>query len=202
MKYTFGLLFGIFFVMWGSSVSAFEIRQVSNTHTLHTISSFVDLLIEKGIIPANSAVQARTYANVVERVHAMREIEADTAPELTITASQLIEYSKLSFGRFEDIKGLVLLVENVSEQDTVLAHAQDCPVTYSVYDDTGATLFDSAGQTRCSSPETVRYVLRAGQTRMFEVEHRNRDRPLSPGTYRFELQYAGYGSDTRTVTIR
>lgn len=202
MRYTYIAFLGLIFVLWGTGASAFEVREGSATYSLHTVSSFVDLLISRGIIPGDRAAQARVYANAVERIHAARGSGIDTATELSISASQLIEYSKLSFGRFEDIKGLVLLVRNTGADDSELVHRQACPVTYRIYDETGSEIFDSGDDIRCGSPETARYVLGAGQTRMFEVEHRHRDRALHPGVYRFELRYAAYGSDVRTVTIR
>lgn len=202
MKYAAGVFIGVFLMLWGTGVSALEVRQVSATYTLYTVSGFIDLLVEQGIIPSERAAQARMYGMLVERSQAVRAGQDHVASGLEISASQLIEYSKLSFGRFEDIKGLVLLVRNLGEAPVVLEHVQACPVTYRIIDAADAVLYDSAQQPACKSDEFVGYQLEAGESRMFELEHRHRERALTPGTYQFEMQYGQYGSDTRTVTIR
>ncbi len=200
MKYISAIGLGAVVIFWGSSVSAFQVHQENATHSLYTVSGLVEALITQGIISPDRVLQARTYAAVVERVHAVRSHDAH--PTLSITASQLIEHSQLTFGRYEDIKGLVLLAKNDGEATVILTHPEHCPVTYRIYDSEDLMLYDSALRAACGEGATVRYTLAPGQVRMFEIEHRHRDQPLRSGSYRFLLYYGSYGSATRTVTIR
>jgi hypothetical protein len=47
----------------------------------------------------------------------------------------------------------------------------------------------------------VTYALGAGQVRMFPMRHRSTDYTLPAGTYRFELEYPGYGKGDVTITV-
>jgi len=47
----------------------------------------------------------------------------------------------------------------------------------------------------------VTFNLDSGESRMFEVKHSLDDYKLQKGSYTFEIEYPGYGSGERSVTV-
>lgn len=173
------------------------------TFTLYTVHGFVEMLIERGIISPGFADKARSYANIFSRVddaEEKAEQSMQNADKVSVSLSQLIQYSKLEFAEGSDVEGMLLMVTNETDAPITLEAKRGCQVLYRIYD--GDTmLFDSATQEKCKTDERVTYVLEGRKTRMFEIIHRASDYALPVGTYRVELEYPGYGEGERTVTI-
>lgn len=122
------------------------------------------------------------------------------ADKVQVSVSQLIKYANSEYVEGDDVEGLLLLVENTADAEAVLEAKRKCQVVYRIFSDE-ALVYDSATSERCKTDERVSYVLGAGKTRMFEVTHASTTHPLPTGTYRFELEYPGYGGGEKTVTI-
>jgi len=152
----------------------------------------VEQLIDSGIIPANMAARARLA------------VANNTTPEttdVTVSVHELIQYSPLEFQERRDVRGIVLLAENSDTAPATLTRTRQCNIVYRIYDDTGTMLYDHSQSNRCLYGPDVAYVLEPNQQAMFEVIHKKEDYPLTPGTYRFEVEYPGYGKGEREVTI-
>ena len=174
------------------------------TFTLYTMHGFVEMLIERGIISPGLADKARSYANIFSRVDDVEEENVEhgklNADKVSVSISQLIQFSKLEFAEGTDVEGLVLLVTNETDAQIMLEANRGCQVFYRIFD--GDTmLYDSATQEKCQTQERVNYVLEGRKTRMFDVIHRASDYALPVGKYRVELEYPGYGEGERTITI-
>lgn len=164
--------------------------------------SLVERLIEVGIIPEQKAQEALAAA---VRLEPYREQETTSevmnAQKVDVVVSQLIEHSDLSYKENEPIKGLLLLVKNTTTDATVLEAKRGCQVVYQIYDEDDELVYDGAASERCQTDEKVTYLLEGNDTRMFSVSHDSALAPLPVGAYRFELEYPGYGSGEKTVTI-
>lgn len=185
-------------VVWAAPLS-------STSYALYTPSGFVDLLVTRGLIPEGLAPKARSLAALLTRnAPAAHPSQAPmNADKVKVSVSQLIEHGTLTYNRFEDIKGLLLLVQNTTNERITLEARRKCQVVYRVYDAEGALVYDGATSERCrTSTEQVTYDLEAGQTRMFQIVHAQSTHELPPGTYRFEIEYPGYGQGDLTVTVQ
>jgi len=185
-------------VVWAAPLS-------SVPYALYTPSGFVDMLVARGLIPEGIAPRARSLAALFTRsVPAAHPSQAPmNADKVKVSVSQLIEHGMLTYNRFEDIRGLLLLVQNTTNDHVTLEARRKCQVVYRVYDVEGALVYDSATSERCrTSTEQVTYDLEAGQTRMFQISHAQSTHELPPGTYRFEIEYPGYGQGDLTVTVQ
>jgi hypothetical protein len=170
------------------------------TFQLYTISGFVDTLIERGIIPENMATKARELAAVVRVVDDVRMPDVPDQEHLDVSVSQLIQYASRTYEEGEDVRGLVLLATNTHTEDVYPSARRGCQVVYRIYKD-DVLEYDSATRNACATDEEVTYRLAPGQTRMFEVSHPALAHPLSSGTYRIVLEYPGYGSGEREITV-
>ncbi len=197
-------------IVWAGPVHA-------QTFVLETTHGFVQLLIDKGIIPEALAGKARELASMIEAL----EGHATTSPATTnsatasstpqgplnadkvdVSVSQLIENGSLTYNHLEDVKGLLLLVKNTTDQDITLEAKRHCQVVYRIYDANDKLVYDSSTSNQCQTNERVTYLLPAGETRMFGVDHPESVHALQPGVYRFELEYPGYGKGDLSVTIQ
>lgn len=126
-----------------------------------------------------------------------------SAPELvTVNVSQLIAFSHLTFKEGDEVQGLLLTVTNESDTTQTFEARRKCQVTYKIFDQSNALVFDSASSTPvCTSGERVTYLMPPHVTRMFEIRHKDSAYHLKPGVYRFELDYPEYGRGDLTVTI-
>ena len=200
-KITYSVLIGLLaplfvgLVLWASPV-------YGGTFQLHTVSSFVESLIERGIISEGMAEKARVVANMITQVET-ETVAQDTAlnaPYATVSVSQYIQYANHTYAQGEDVEGVILLIENTSEESRMFEAKRGCQITYTVYDG-DTVVYDSASSEQCQTDERVEYSLGAGETRMFAVTHSNDVYHLDPGTYRFEVTYPGYGSGERTIVV-
>jgi hypothetical protein len=170
------------------------------TVELYTVQGFVEMLINKGLVPAPLADKARELARMITAADTATPEHATTTPMIEVRASQLIQHANLEFSPFEDVTGLVLLVKNTGPEAQTMVSNRFCEVVYRIYH--GDTLlYDSSTQKKCASGEEVTYQLLAGQTRMFELTHAESVYQLQKGIYRFELDYPRYGKDDLVVTI-
>lgn len=176
---------------------------VGRTYTLHTIQSFTELLIGKGIIPQGVADTARTYANMISRVDRApaEPTKALNADKVVVSVSQLIDQANLEFAPGKDIKGPLLMVKNTTAEGVTLEAKRHCQIVYRIYTD-DSLMYDSVSTEKCSTNEQITYMLGAGKVRMFPIMHKATDYALASGTYRFELEYPGYGKGEVTVTVR
>lgn len=172
------------------------------TFTLHSISSFIDLLIAKGIITEENATRGRELAERIQKAEKEDEDSAKDSDMLEVSVSQYIEQGALTFNKFEAVQGLLLMVTNKSEEPMTLEAKRKCQVVYRIYNESDTLLYNSAEEKACKTTEKVTYVLGAGDTRIFPIRHVLNRYALQPGEYRFELEYPGYGKGDRTVTIR
>ena len=165
--------------------------------------SFVETLIDYGIIPEHMANKAREVLGLVERLEVQEQSQEGpmNADKVSVRASQLINVGNLTFEYGEDVKGLLLLVKNESEADIDLEAKRGCQVIYRVYNADGNELYDSSSESKCDTNEKVTYRLNAGQTRMFPVTHYDTSYRLEKGTYRVLIDYPGYGSGERTIVV-
>lgn len=185
---------GIF--LWGATVYA-------QTFELYTASGFVELLIQKGIISPERQEKAREFVNLITRKEnaAAVMIAAKNADKVSVTVSQYIQYGAGEYRQGEDIKGLLLVVTNDTDENLELEAVRRCQVKYRIYSVDEKLLYDSGNKESCQTPEKVIYFLEPHQSRMFDVVHAVSELWLSPGTYRFELEYPGYGKGSRTISV-
>lgn len=170
---------------------------------LYTINSFVNLLIEKGIIPEREADTAHELADIIKQVEGFTEsASARNADKVTVRVSQDIEQANLEFAFGTDIEGMLLLVQNTTTELVQLEAKRGCQVVYRIYDEAGTLLYDSAQSEVCQTDEKVTYMLEGDQFRMFPITHREEDLNLERGVYRFEVTYPGYGQGERVVTVQ
>ena len=169
---------------------------------LFTLTGFIDELIEKGIIDQKEESKAREIVSMIAN------IEKDEVPEALMNAgnvevkvSQLIENSNRTYNRFENIEGIILLVENISDTQIELEAKRRCQVVYRIKNDEGDVLYDSRNKEKCQTNEKGTFLLNPGQTRMFKVEHEVREYELTEGQYTFEIEFPGYGGGEKVVTI-
>lgn len=203
MRRPFYLLLAIAILFFGGVV-VWAAPLSSVPYALYTPNGFVDMLVTRGIIPESLAPKARAIASMLTRTPATPETSQApmNADKVKVRVSQLIERGTRTFNRFEDIKGLLLLVQNTTNERITLEARRKCQVVYRVYDTEGSLVYDSATGERCrASTEHVTYSLEAGQTRMFQISHAQSTHELPPGMYRFEIDYPGYGQGDLTVTI-
>jgi hypothetical protein len=178
---------------------------IGKTYTLYTVPGFVDALIARGIIPEAAAGKARTLMRMVlqsEEQANPQPTGALNADKVRVTVSQLIEQSDLTFDARMDIKGPILLVKNTTKEKITLEAKRHCQVVYRIYDTKDVLLYDSATSKKCTTDEKVTYPLDAEQTRMFGIMHRTSDYALTSGSYRFHIEYPGYGEGDLTVRIK
>ena len=150
--------------------------------TSNHVHSFVEHLIERGIIPGDMAARARALV-------AGMTGNAD----INVTVHELIQHSPLTVSRGDTIQGIVLLAENTGAAATTLRHKEGCGILYRIF--SGEELiYDHSSHESCVSAPQVGYVLEPAQSVMFEVVHTPERHELAPGTYRFEVEYPGYGA--------
>lgn len=181
-------------LMWGVTVYA-------QTTELYTIPGFIDLLVKKGIISPENQAKANQLVALLARKEGGIPT-AINADKVSVAVSQLIEYGTGEYREGADVQGLLLVVTNNTDGKVDLEAVRKCQVTYRIYSDKNKLLYDySEVNPNCKGPEKVTYALEAHKSRMFEVRHKISEYPLSPGTYRFELQYPGYGKGTRIINV-
>ncbi len=173
--------------------------QSSTTHSSSTVSGFVDLLIERGIVPEYAVERARELTGAIERIE---EAKKTSGNNVRVKVSQLIEYADLTYAPSEDIKGLLLLVTNETNTTMMMEAKRRCQIIYRIYAADSALVYSSADEQRCQTDERVQYTLAAGATRMFEIEHLQSNYSLRPGTYRFVLEYPEYGYGEKLITVQ
>ncbi len=176
----------------------------AQTYRLYTLGGFVEMLIERGIVTSAVAQKAREIVKLVERVEDAPTPTIPThlnANKVEVSVSQLIEHANLNYKAGSDIRGLLLLVKNMSTSTIELETKRRCQVVYRIKDGGGTVLYNKDTSEQCSKNERVTYLLKGSDTRMFEVRHRQIDFPLAKGTYTFELEYPGYGGGSRTVIV-
>jgi len=180
----------------GTTVWAAQVQGAS--YQLFSMRGLVEFFIDHDIIPPHKARTARDLVDITEQVELQRSAGAEV---VTVRVSQLIEHADLAYNTLEDVRGLLLLVKNTSDEAIILEGKRRCQSIYRIY--RGDTLlYDSSTRPACTTNEHVTYLLEAGATRMFEVRHTHDQYALKPGTYRFELEYPGYGGGDRTITIQ
>lgn len=186
----------------GGAVSAATLE--GGVLSLHTLGSFVEFLASRSIIPRDLVYVARDIVRMIEGIEHVSTPSAAAGKNedaVTLKTSQLIEHANRTYAPHTDVQGLLLIVTNASTSNVVLEARRSCQVSYRIYDAAGTLRYDSANRPVCQSGETVTYILRAGATRMFPVTHRAQDYDLAPGTYRFVLDYPGYGSGELGVEV-
>lgn len=179
----------------------------AQTIRLYTLNGFTEMLIARNLVPASLAEKARELSNMVSRIDDAEDqapvpVGAKNSDKVTVSVSQLIEHANLEFKVGENIEGLLLIVKNNTASTTELEAKRRCQVVYRIYSADDVLLYDSATGEKCVTDEKVTYLLNAQQTRMFPINHAASTFGLSSGTYRFVLEYPGYGKGERTVTIR
>jgi hypothetical protein len=178
---------------------------LGQTYTLHSIQSFTELLIERGIVPGNVAPKAREYARMLSLSDSG---DVDTrkgalnANKVEVSVSQLIDNANLVFERGDDIKGPLLMVKNISAETVTLEAKRNCQIIYRLYTETDTLVYDSASSKVCKEATQITYALDAGKTRMFPVRHPKTEYALTRGTYRLEIEYPGYGKGERSITVQ
>lgn len=162
----------------------------------------IEFLIAKNIIPADKAEQARMFAEKLDNVTTLEQHASSTPKFATVKVSQLIAFSHRTFNEGDEVQGLLLTVTNESDTTQTFEARRKCQVTYKIFDQSNALVFDSASSTPvCTSGERVTYLMPPHVTRMFEIRHKDSAYHLKPGVYRFELDYPEYGRGDLTVTI-
>jgi hypothetical protein len=195
-KFKHMVFFGTLVVFFSASAPSAQAVQ------LFTLSGFVDHLIHTNVIDESNSEKARELVALINLTAEAKESTTDKESEnVQVTASQYIENSALRFSRFSDIEGLLLLVENPTNDPVTLWMKRGCPVTYTISSETDEILYDSAQSESCTKNEKSMYVLNAFGTRLFEVDHTQKTYSLGKGTYMFTLTYEGYGSAERVVEI-
>jgi len=163
----------------------------AGTHSANTFTNFVDALIASNLVDADSAELARTIATHFDSISRV---------DVHIQVSQLIEHADRTYAAGDDVKGLVLIVRNEGETPVTLTGTRNCHVSYTIYQ-SNELLYDARQHGICSNRALSQYILAPGAYRMFEIAHPATAWPLDEGTYRFELNYPGYGSEGLVVTI-
>jgi len=184
---------------------AWALPVYGGTFQLHTVNSFVEGLIAQGIIPPAMADKARVVAGVFVRTEAASEVPTPVAgmgaEHVQVSASQYINYSDRTYAPGEDIEGLILLVENTSDETIELEAKRGCQITYRIYRG-DELVFDRDATERCQTDERVQYLLEARTTRMFPVRYVLEEYgELQVGGYRMEIEYPGYGEGELTFTV-
>ncbi len=182
----------------------FFIKTVNaSSFNLYTPSGFIDFLIEKGIIPESKADKARELFSLAENINTSENESEKTlnSDKVEVSVNQLIQYANLKYEAYTDIEGLLLLVKNISDEDIFLEAKRGCAVTYEIYDDENNLVYNSADEEKCQTDEKVRYLLRKGKTRMFQINHKKEDKSLSRGVYDIKIKYSGYGEGVKRITV-
>jgi len=170
------------------------------TVELYTLRGFVEMLIEKDIVPVHMAEKARELASFISSAEPVVNPRAPYADAIEVSVSQLIEHSFRTYEQGDEIRGIILLAQNTGTQDVYPTAVRGCQITYRIFNG-DELIYDSATRRSCGTDEMVSYRLAPGQTRMFEVRHKNIDYPLDKGSYRMDISYPGYGEGTRTFTV-
>lgn len=153
------------------------------------VRSFVETLIERGIIPEAMAARARLVVGNMPQ-----------STNVTVTVQELIQHSPLKVQQGEAIRGIVLLAENTGESSETLQYKEGCGILYRIF--AGEELvYDHGAHESCMNALQVRYVLEPTQSVMFEVVHTPERHELAPGTYRIDVEYPGYGGGEKYVTV-
>lgn len=179
----------------------------ARTYELYTLSGFVESLIERGFIPNSMAGKARDLVQTIEKVedsgtvNVPEEEQYPNSDKVTLKATQLIEHANLEYQAGTPVEGLLLVVENPTEESLVLSAVRKCQVVYRIYNAADEMLYDSSTSEVCQTDERVLWELLPGQSRMFNIAHQPSTYELAPGTYRFEIDYPGYGKGERMVTV-
>jgi hypothetical protein len=158
------------------------------------------MLIEKDIVPAHMADKARELVSFISDAEPIVEPRTPYKDVVEVSVSQLIEHSFRKYDRGDEIRGIILLAENTSDQDIYPTAVRNCQITYQIFQGE-AMLYDSASKRACEAQEMVSYRLGPGQSRMFEVRHTQLEYSLDRGEYRMRISYPGYGEGTRTFTV-
>jgi len=159
----------------------------------YTLAELVEVFIAEGIIPMSEAERARAAVNALLQ-------GGENAEHVDIQASQLIQYGTRTYKEGEEVRGLVLNVGNTSDHQITLTGRRKCVLSYKIMDNE-KVLYDSAEHEPCTSGEAITYELGVGKTRILEVRHSPEAYTLSPGTYTILMEYPGYGSGSKEVTI-
>jgi hypothetical protein len=168
----------------------------ARTLELYTLTGFVEILIEAGVIPDAKVSKAYELTALLKQYQKTPRVQG-----IDVTATQYIEYGTRTYNQFEDIEGLVLRVTNKSDTSTSVLRDTNCPVLYTIYNGTEA-LYTNKSEEHCASRMQSQYILEPEASRIFEVTHPMSVYQLPKGTYRFDMQYLNYGSDSVTVTIK
>jgi len=165
----------------------------------YSLQNFVELLIERNIIPETMFDKARQLVAIINVIEPA-EVTKPYANDITVSISQLIEHSFRRYAEGATIQGIILLAENTSTEDVFPTAVRNCQITYQIFE--GDTmLYDSGTKRACREQELVSYRLGPGQTRMFEVRHTQLDYRLPRGEYRMHISYPGYGEGSKTFVV-
>lgn len=165
------------------------------------MTAFVEMLIEKGIIPSSEAVRARSLVAFLTG-NSQKIPSTLNAEHVAVEVSQYIAYANRTYKEGEPVEGLLLRVRNTSTSTIDLEGRRKCHVSYKIWtNDRTLMLYDSATTSACQSGERVRFYLDALGHRTFPITHTSDTYHLKPGSYIFELEYPEYGKGERTVTI-
>ena len=134
-------------VLWASPV-------YGGTFQLHTFTSFVESLIERGIISEGMADKARNIAGIVTQIDsgAVAQSTALNASYAVVSVSQYIQYANHTYTQGDDIEGVILLIENTSEESRMFEAKRGCQVVYALYDEV-EMVYDSATTEQCQTDE-------------------------------------------------
>lgn len=187
------------FIAGGVIVALLLVIFVAGPVEAFSFKSFVEHLVEKGIIAPEKADKALKMAGIAEGLES--ENVGLNEDKIDLRVSQLIQFASREYPVGSNVEGLLLIVENTIDENVVLEARRRCAVTYRILDGDGKELYDNADKEICNSGEEVTYTLTGKQQRMFNVKHNHDDLALEAGTYTFVLEYPPYGSGELEVTI-
>ncbi len=175
----------------------------SQGFVLYSMTGFIEMLIERGIISTEKQETARELGQMFNESEVKNDTKdvAMNADKVSVKVSQFIGESDGVYNQYEDIDGLLLLITNETDEPIMLEAKRGCQVVYTIYDETGTELYTSKDTDRCTTDERVTYKLAARDTRMFGVTHKQDYYQLRSGTYTFEIEYPEYGKGSKEVTI-
>ncbi len=187
------LLVALFFAV--STVNASYLK-------IYTVSGFINMLVEKGIIPENKIEKAKEISQMAEALESVESSNtALNSDKVSVSVNQLIEHADLKYNAYTDITGLLLLVKNTSDEDIFLEAKRGCQVVYTIINSAGNVVYTNKDTKVCKTNEKVRYLLRAGKTRMFQINHKRDDKRLGRGVYTVKMEYPGYGGGEKIITV-
>ena len=163
-----------------------------------SLRALVDLLLQRGIIPATQEQRAR---EAVEVISVLNPDAVDNPDAVELRASQLIEFADRTYREGDPIEGLLLTVKNTSTETLALKGRRKCVLSYAILSQDGTELYNSAERPVCNTGEEITYYLEPGRTRMLRMRHTPEAYPLKPGRYTVRLDYPPYGNATRTITV-